>query len=70
MRFVTKTQSAFLLPLDIAILEILLYERSEIMAKNRVIPFGYCMRNGEVTVDFAESKAVIEIFEEYLNGSS
>lgn len=40
------------------------------MAKNRVIPFGYCMRNGEVTVDFAESKAVIEIFEEYLNGSS
>jgi len=40
------------------------------MAKNRVIPFGYCMRNGEITVDFTESKAVIRIFEEYLNGSS
>ena len=40
------------------------------MAKNRVIPFGYCMINGEITVDFKESKAVIRIFEEYLNGSS
>lgn len=45
-------------------------ERGEIMAKNRVIPFGYCMRNGEITVDFTESKAVIKIFEEYLGGSS
>ena len=40
------------------------------MARNRVIPFGYCMRNGEITVDFAESKAVIKIFEEYLGGIS
>lgn len=40
------------------------------MAKNRTIPFGYCMRNGEITVDFMESKAVVKIFEEYLNGSS
>lgn len=40
------------------------------MAKNRTIPFGYCMNNGEITVDFTESKAVIEIFEKYLNGSS
>lgn len=40
------------------------------MAKNRVIPFGYCMKNGEITVDFKESKAVIKIFEEYLGGSS
>ena len=40
------------------------------MAKNRVIPFGYCMRNGEITVDFTEAKAVMKIFEEYLNGSS
>ncbi len=40
------------------------------MAKNRVIPFGYCMKNGEITVDFTEFKAVIKIFEEYLNGSS
>ena len=40
------------------------------MAKNCTIPFGYCMRNGEITVDFMESKAVVKIFEEYLNGSS
>ena len=40
------------------------------MAKNRVIPFGYCMINGEITVDFIESKAVVRIFEEYLGGSS
>lgn len=40
------------------------------MVKNRVIPFGYCMKNGEITIDFKESKAVIRIFEEYLNGSS
>ena len=40
------------------------------MPKNRVISFGYCMRNGEITVDFNESKAVARIFEEYLNGSS
>ncbi len=74
MRFVTKKQGAFLLPLDIAILEILWYpcqlKGDEKMAKNRVIPFGYCMRNGEITVDFTESRAVIKIFEEYLNGRS
>lgn len=40
------------------------------MSKNRVIPFGYCMKNGMITVDFTESKAVVKIFEEYLNGSS
>lgn len=40
------------------------------MSKNRTIPFGYCMKNGEITVDFTESKAVIKIFEEYLNGCS
>ena len=45
-------------------------KRGEIMAKNRVIPFGYCMKNGKITVDFTESKAVVKIFEEYLNGSS
>ncbi len=69
-----KTQGAFLLPLYIAISEILWYpctlKRGEIMSKNRVIPFGYCMKNGEITVDFTESKAVIKICEEYLNGSS
>ncbi len=40
------------------------------MAKNRTIPFGYCMKKGKITVDFNESKAVIKIFEEYLDGSS
>lgn len=40
------------------------------MAKNRVIPFGYCMKNGEIMVDFNEFKAVVRIFEEYLGGSS
>ncbi len=74
MRFVTKTQSAFLLPLDIAILEILWYscqlKGDEKMAKNRVIAFGYCMKNGEIMVDFTESKEVVKIFEEYLNGNS
>lgn len=63
-----------MLPLNIDILEILWYpcplKGDEKMAKNRVIPFGYCVRNGEITVDFTESKAVIRIFEEYLNGSS
>ena len=34
------------------------------MPKNRIIPFGYCMRNGEITVDFNESKAVARIFKE------
>lgn len=40
------------------------------MAKKRTMPFGYCMRNGEIMVDFTESKAIVRIFEEYLNGSS
>lgn len=40
------------------------------MAKNRTIPFGYCMKKGEIKVDFTESKAVLRIFEEYLNGNS
>lgn len=43
---------------------------ADIMAKNRTIPFGYCMRNGKIIVDLTESKAVVRIFEEYLNGSS
>lgn len=40
------------------------------LAKNRVIPFGYCMKKGEITVNLTEAKAVIRIYEEYLNGSS
>ena len=63
MRFVTKTQSAFLLLLDIANLEILWYsywlKGDERMAKNRIIPFGYCMKSGEITVDFTESRQVV-----------
>ncbi len=40
------------------------------MAKNRTIPFGYCMKNGEIIKELTESRAVVRIFEEYLNGSS
>lgn len=40
------------------------------MPKNRTIPFGYCMRNGKIITGLTESKAVVRIFEEYLNGSS
>ncbi len=40
------------------------------MAKNRVIPFGYCMKNGKITTEPKEVYAVAMIFSEYLNGSS
>ena len=40
------------------------------MPKNRVIPFGYCMRNGEITAEPKEVYAVSTIFSEYLKGSS
>lgn len=40
------------------------------MARNRVIPFGYCMKNGEITTNPKEVYAVAAIFSEYLNGSS
>lgn len=40
------------------------------MKKNRTIPFGYMMRNGEIQLEPTESKAVQEIFKAYLNGSS
>ena len=39
------------------------------MARNRVILFGYCMKNGEITTEPKEVYAVEEIFREYLNGS-
>lgn len=38
--------------------------------KNRTIPFGYMMRNGEIQPEPTESKAVQDIFNAYLNGSS
>ena len=40
------------------------------MPKNRVIPFGYCMKNGKITTEPKEVYAVAMIFSEYLNGSS
>lgn len=40
------------------------------MAKNRTIPFGYCMRNGKIITEPKEVYAVAMIFSEYLNGSS
>ena len=40
------------------------------MAKNRIIPFGYMMRNGEIKIDFSEREAVEEIFSLYLDGNS
>ncbi|MCM1008368.1 MAG: recombinase family protein [Ruminococcus flavefaciens] len=40
------------------------------MARNRVIPFCYCMKNGEITTNPKEVYAVSTIFREYLNGSS
>ena len=38
--------------------------------KNRIIPFGYMMQNGEIQTEPIESKAAREIFQAYLNGSS
>lgn len=40
------------------------------MKKNRTIPFGYMMRKGVIQPKPTESKAVQEIFQAYLNGSS
>ena len=40
------------------------------MSQNRVIPFGYCMKNGEITTEPKEVYAVSTIFSEYLKGSS
>lgn len=40
------------------------------MPKNRVLPFGYCMRNGEIDTEPKEVYAVSTIFSEYLKGSS
>lgn len=40
------------------------------MKKNRTIPFGYMMQNGEIQPKPTESKAVQDIFNAYLNGSS
>lgn len=38
------------------------------MPKNRTIPFGYGMKNGEITTNPKEVYAVVTIFDEYLKG--
>ena len=40
------------------------------MPKNRTIPFGYCMKNGEITTEPKELYTVVTIFDEYLKGKS
>lgn len=40
------------------------------MKRNRLIPFGYRIENGEVLVHPIEAEAVVLIFTEYLNGNS
>ena len=40
------------------------------MKKNRTIPFGYEMKNGEIQPNLVESRAVQTIFESYLQGHS
>ena len=40
------------------------------MKKNRAIPFGYEMKNGEIQPNLIESRAVQTIFESYLQGAS
>ena len=40
------------------------------MKKNRTIPFGYEMKNGEIQPNLIGSKAVQTIFESYLQGAS
>lgn len=40
------------------------------MKKNRTIPFGYEMKNGEIQPNLIESKVVQTIFESYLQGHS
>lgn len=40
------------------------------MKKNRVLPFGYCMQNGEIFLQLKESEVVKQIFSSYINGES
>ena len=40
------------------------------MAKNRKIPFGYMMQNGEITTNPKEVLAVVSIFRRYISGES
>ena len=40
------------------------------MGRNRRIPFGYMMINGEMKADPTEMQAVTKIFLEYISGNS
>lgn len=40
------------------------------MLKNRNIPFGYCITNGEYTVNDTEAEAIRQIFARYIGGDS
>ena len=40
------------------------------MKKKRAYPFGYCMKNGKIQPEAAESELVIRIFNRYLEGES
>jgi len=40
------------------------------MKRNRILPFGYCMQNGEIIPQPEESEAVKQIFTSYINGES
>ncbi|MDE7122518.1 MAG: recombinase family protein, partial [Oscillospiraceae bacterium] len=38
------------------------------MAKNRIIPFGYRIEDGQILIHPEEQKVVVYIFSEYLKG--
>lgn len=38
--------------------------------KNRILPLGYTVQDGEIVIHKAEAKTVIRIFTDYINGSS
>ena len=40
------------------------------MAKNRYLPFGYMIRNGEIVINEQEAALVRTAFEEYMTGAS
>lgn len=40
------------------------------MGKSRYIPYGYCIRNGEIAVNSAEAEIIKRIYTLYLNGKS
>ena len=40
------------------------------MLKNRNIPFGYCIKNGEYAVNDTEAEAIRQIFARYIGGDS